>query len=241
RRAAVSSFGISGTNAHVILEEGAQEAFRDGGTTAGAQASGSAYAPWVLSGKEEATLMAQAAKLAAYVAEHSEEPLFDIGLSLATTRSAFEHRAVLVHRSLEEQLAGLQALASGERAAGVIRGTVSPGKLAFLFTGQGSQRLGMGRDLHAAFPAFATAFDTVADSLDKHLTTPLRTVIWDSEDSTLLDRTEYTQPALFAIEVALFRLLESWGVRPDFVAGHSIGELAAAHAAGVLSLEDAAT
>ncbi|WP_189879762.1 type I polyketide synthase, partial [Streptomyces viridiviolaceus] len=239
RRAGVSSFGISGTNAHVILEQ-APTAEQPEEPSGEAPLRSLPAVPWVVSGKTAQTLHAQAERLLGY-ANEADRSLLDTGYSLATTRAALEHRAVVLAAGLDEARAGLTALTTGETAANVVRGTTSTGATAFLFTGQGSQRLGMGRDLYAAFPAFATAFDTIADALDQHLTVPLRTVIWDSDDSTLLDRTEYTQPALFAIEVALFRLLESWGIRPDFVAGHSIGELAAAHTAGVLTLEDAAT
>ncbi len=124
--------------------------------------------------------------------------------------------------------------------AHLIRGTTTPaGKTVFVFPGQGSQTLGMGMGLHAGYPVFAEAFNTVVAELDRHLLRPLREVMW-GHDENLLNTTEFAQPALFAVEVALFRLLESWGVRPDFVMGHSIGELSAAHVAGVLSLENAA-
>ncbi|ETB29733.1 polyketide synthase, partial [Mycobacterium avium subsp. hominissuis 10-4249] len=131
-------------------------------------------------------------------------------------------------------------LSADDPAASIIRGVATPaGKTVFVFPGQGSQWLGMGRQLHAGYPVFAEAFDAVVAELDRHLLRPLRDVIW-GDDENVLNSTEFAQPALFAVEVALFRLLESWGVRPDFVMGHSIGELSAAHVAGVLSLQNAA-
>jgi polyketide synthase 12 len=137
-------------------------------------------------------------------------------------------------------LAGLDELARDDLGGSVIRGTATPaGKTVFVFPGQGSQSLGMGMGLHAGYPVFAEAFNTVVGELDRHLLRPLREVMW-GHDENLLNTTEFAQPALFAVEVALFRLLESWGLRPDFVMGHSIGELSAAHVAGVLSLENAA-
>jgi polyketide synthase 12 len=136
-------------------------------------------------------------------------------------------------------LAGLDELAA-DQPVSVIRGTAAPtGKTVFVFPGQGSQWLGMGMGLHAGYPVFAEAFDAVVAELDRHLLRPLREVMW-GHDENLLKTTEFAQPALFAVEVALFRLLEAWGVRPDFVMGHSLGELSAAHVAGVLSLENAA-
>nr|WP_317441277.1 type I polyketide synthase [Streptomyces collinus] len=230
RRAAVSSFGISGTNAHVIVEEP---------PAAEAVAATDDVAPvaWVLSGKTPQALTAYADQLRTHVAgagagaDARAEALrpVDVARTLAG-RARFEHRAVIVGSDHEELLRGLTGVA-----------TVSPvpGKLAFLFTGQGAQRLGMGRELAARFPMFASAFDEVVAALDAHLERPLREVLW-GEDADLVQRTGWAQPGLFAVEVALFRLLESAGLKPDFVAGHSIGELAAAHAAGALSLADAA-
>uniref|UniRef100_UPI003F9DB049 SDR family NAD(P)-dependent oxidoreductase n=1 Tax=Mycobacterium sp. TaxID=1785 RepID=UPI003F9DB049 len=154
-------------------------------------------------------------------------------------RSSFEHRAVVVGADRDRLLAGLDELA-GDEVVSVVRGTATPGsKTVFVFPGQGSQTLGMGRGLHAEYPVFAEAFDAVVAELDRHLLRPLREVMW-GHDENLLNTTEFAQPALFAVEVALFRLLESWGIHPDFVMGHSIGELSAAHVAGVLSLENAA-
>ena len=139
----------------------------------------------------------------------------------------------------DQLLTGLGELADGQPGASVITGTGLTGKTVFVFPGQGSQWLGMGMGLHATYPVFAEAFNTAVGELDRHLLRPLREVMW-GHDESLLNTTEFAQPALFAVEVALYRLLESWGVRPDFVMGHSVGELTAAHVAGALSLENAA-
>ncbi|MFI7344515.1 SDR family NAD(P)-dependent oxidoreductase, partial [Streptomyces sp. NPDC050085] len=230
RRAGVSSFGISGTNAHVILEQPDQPA-------AASPAPADGPLPWALSARTDEALHAQADRLLDLVTTDPNHSPTDIAHSLLTTRSHFDQRAVVVADDHETRLRALRALANGEPTSSVIRGSaLRPGGLAFLFTGQGAQRLGMGRELHATYPAFATAFDAILD----HFEPGLRDIIW-GDDAEQLARTEHTQPALFAIEVALFRLLESWGVTPDYLAGHSIGELAAAHCAGVLTLEDACT
>ncbi|MCX2953667.1 type I polyketide synthase [Lentzea sp. NEAU-D7] len=225
RRAGVSSFGISGTNAHVILEQAPEEPLPP------REVQAPAVVPYVLSGASPAAVRAQAAALLRSADEVPNEPV-DVALSLATTRAAMDHRAVVVGATPEELTAGLRAVAGGE--AGTVTGFATAGKLAVLFSGQGSQRIGMGRELHDAFPAFATAFDEVCEYLPG-----VREVVF-GDDAEVLNRTEFAQPALFAFEVALFRLVTSWGVVPDLLAGHSIGELAAAHVAGVLSLADAA-
>ncbi|MFE9780492.1 SDR family NAD(P)-dependent oxidoreductase [Streptomyces sp. NPDC005775] len=227
RRAGISSFGLSGTNAHVIVEEAPAEA------QAAVPAAGLPAVPWVVSAKSEEALAAQAERLLTVADDHAAE---DVGHSLATTRTAFPHRAVAVG----DRKAALAALAVGEEHPGLVRGVAAPtGRTAFLFTGQGAQRLGMGHELYAAFPVFAAAFDAVCAEVDAHLGRSLREVVW-GEDADALNATALAQPALFAFEVALFRLVEAWGVAPDVVVGHSIGELAAAHVAGVLSLADAA-
>ncbi|WKE67697.1 type I polyketide synthase [Streptomyces sp. WP-1] len=223
RRAAVSSFGVSGTNAHTIIEQAPAE---DAEPTAEPSADGPLA--WVLSAKSDAALRDQAARLLPLVREEARP--HDIGLSLATTRTAMRHRAAVVGENHAELLLALADLASGTPSSRVLLGRPAGGRTGFLFSGQGSQRLGMGRELYEAFPVFAVAYDEVCARLDAPL----------DVDSESLHRTGCTQPALFAVEVALFRLLESLGVRPDFVMGHSVGEIAAAHVAGALSLDDAA-
>ncbi|MCX4246643.1 type I polyketide synthase [Paraliomyxa miuraensis] len=237
RVAGVSSFGLSGTNAHIVLEEAPP-------TEPGPTAADRGAELFVLSGKTEAAVDAQAMRLHEHLRAHPLLAGSAVAHSLATTRAAFEHRLAIAARSREELLGALAEAASRRGAEGVVHGQVRPSKeaLAFLFTGQGSQTLGMGRGLHAAWPAFAEAFDRCAALFDAELDRPLREVIWaepGSHASTLLDRTGHAQPALFTLEYALYMLWRSWGIEPGFVAGHSIGELVAAHVAGVFSLEDA--
>jgi acyl transferase domain-containing protein len=220
RRGAVSSFGISGTNAHVIIEQ-AEPVVEEPGTEVPVVA-------WPVSADSADALAAQARRLV----DHDGD-LTDVGFSLATTRSTLDHRAVVVGSDPAELRAGLAALAAGEDAPNVVRDRRGTGRTAFLFTGQGAQRAGMGAVLAAKYPVFAGSLDAVCVKLGLD-----RAVL---DDADALARTGFTQPALFAFEVALYRLLESWGVRPDHLLGHSIGELAAAHVAGVLSLDDACT
>ncbi|MGW3124674.1 SDR family NAD(P)-dependent oxidoreductase, partial [Streptomyces sp. NPDC001107] len=240
RRAGVSSFGISGTNAHVILEEFTQEERTEAEPPSGAEPGGTVL--WPLSARSQAALHAQARKLLAHVnADPAARPA-DIGHALATTRAALNHRAVVVGDDRDRMLADLKALADGSPSSRTVRGTPVPGRTAFLFTGQGSQYAGMGRELHTRFPAFATALDEVFDAFGDRLGRPLRDVVFaepDSAEAALLDRTVFTQAGLFAFEVALFRLVETFGIRADRLAGHSVGEIAAAHAAGAISLADA--
>ncbi|WP_370127376.1 type I polyketide synthase [Streptacidiphilus sp. EB103A] len=233
RRAGVSAFGVSGTNAHVILQQPVQD------VSLPVEVATGGAVPWVVSARSRDGLTAQAGRLLALVAEQGELDPRDVGRSLVTTRSVFEHRAVVVGGDRAELLSGLEALAAGKFSPSVATGAAGfEGRTAFLFAGQGSQRLHMGRELYDAFGVFADAFDAVCARVDGELERPLREVIF-GDDAELLNTTAFAQPALFAVEVALFRLVESWGVRPDFLVGHSVGELAAAHVAGVLSLEDA--
>ncbi|MFE9767965.1 type I polyketide synthase, partial [Streptomyces sp. NPDC005808] len=238
RRAAVSSFGISGTNAHVIIEEVPAEA--GVADEAGRPAdSPTPVVPWVLSAKTRSALAAQAQALHTSLLSRPETDARDVAFSLATSRSALEYRAAVVGGDRAALIEGVKALAERGMEEDALVGRALPGsQVGFLFSGQGSQRAEMGRDLYEAYPVFADAFDAVCAELDRHLDHPVKEIVFGG--SELIDQTVYTQAGLFAIEVALFRLLEHWGVTPDYLLGHSIGELAAAHVAGVWSLQDAA-
>ncbi|AZQ39029.1 SDR family NAD(P)-dependent oxidoreductase [Streptomyces cyaneochromogenes] len=269
RRAAISSFGIGGTNAHVIIEEpsdidsgvsdidngveggvgfGAGEGAREGaGVGVGRGSAQPArpwpVVPWLVSGSDEAGLRAHAGRLAAALADATDETALDIAYSLATTRTPLPRRAAVLATGAEGLIAGLRDLADGADSPAfgpaLHRSTArARPRVALLCAGQGAQRPGMGRELAAAFPVFDAAFTELCEAFTPWLDRPLREVI-DAPDGALLERTDYAQPALFAFEVALHTLLSAWGVRPDFLVGHSVGELAAAHVAGVFSRADA--
>jgi acyl transferase domain-containing protein/acyl-CoA synthetase (AMP-forming)/AMP-acid ligase II/acyl carrier protein len=232
RRAGVSSFGISGTNAHLILEEAGLE------PTCESEPAGDGPVPWVLSARGEPALLAQARRLAEHAAAHPESTARDIAYALAATRAVHDHRAYVVGSDRDELIAAVAAFGRGESSATLVPERTGHRRTAFVFTGQGSQRPGMGRGLAAAFPVFAAALEEVCAAFEPLLDRPLTSVMW-GDDAERLNATEYAQPALFAYELALYRLLASWCVVPDHLVGHSIGEIAAAHVAGVFSLPDA--
>ncbi|MCB5170410.1 acyltransferase domain-containing protein, partial [Streptomyces bambusae] len=237
--AGVSSFGMGGTNCHLVLSDWRPE------ETAGERPAAAAGLPVLLSGRSEAALRAQAGRLLTHLDARPDLPLDRLVHALATTRTHFVHRAAVLADDPEALRTALRALADGAPGGTVQTGKSVPGAVtAFLFTGQGSQHPGMGRELYVSQPVFARALDEVWALLDPELDRPLRAVMFaedGSADAALLHRTAYTQPAVFAFEVALHRLLVHWGVAPALVLGHSVGEIAAAHAAGVLSLADACT
>ena len=287
RRAGISSFGISGTNVHIIVEEASQPgdmpvagdgdgALSEVGEPAeGATGSGSGdssapavtagagsdqpaglpvLAPgvvaWVVSGRTASALRTQAGRLAAYIAAGPDLDPMDVGWSLVTTRSAFEHRAVVTGTGREQLLAGLAAVAADLPAAGVVTGTAvkvtgaagagGAGQTVFVFPGQGGQWAGMGRDLAACSPVFAARLAECGRALAPHVDWSLEEVLAGTEGAPGLDQVDVVQPALWAVMVSLAAVWEASGVTPDAVAGHSQGEIAAACVAGILSLEDAA-
>ncbi|MEW1614488.1 type I polyketide synthase, partial [Streptomyces sp. NPDC088744] len=243
RRAGVSSFGFGGTNAHVIVEEPPAGAEAETGTTAAdtgttAPDTGTVRpagaVPWLLSGKTPQALTEQARRLLTHLEAHPDHTPLDTAYSLATTRTALDHRTTITGTTREELLTKLTKLTELTKPTepteltkpteptGTPSTTSTPttGKLAFLFTGQGAQRINMGNELAATYPAFDHHLTTICAHFDPHLEQPLRHTITTGNK---LNDTQYTQPALFAIEVALYRLLQTWGITPDYLAGHSIG------------------
>ncbi|MBT2212472.1 type I polyketide synthase [Actinomadura sp. NEAU-AAG7] len=237
RRAGVSSFGVSGTNAHVIIEQApATEPVEE---AAESEAPGATPVPWVIAAQDDEALRAQARRLRSFLADRPDLEPADIGFSLATSRAVLDRRAVVLATSRDRGLAQLEALADGASESDAVLGGAVPGRIAFVFSGQGSQRPGMGHDLYTTYPAFARTLDDIAHHLDPHLDHPIQDVMFDP-DPTRLNHTTYTQPALFAYQTALTHLLAHWGIHPHLLIGHSIGELTTAHIAGILTLPDAA-
>jgi acyl transferase domain-containing protein/D-arabinose 1-dehydrogenase-like Zn-dependent alcohol dehydrogenase/NADP-dependent 3-hydroxy acid dehydrogenase YdfG/acyl carrier protein len=236
RRAGVSSYGISGTNAHVIIEEAPPQAVAKVEPTRRPRPNH--LVSWSISAKSSAALQQQATRLHEYVSKRDIAQPDQIAAKLATARTRFDRRATVLGRDLAELTEGLRAVSEGSEHPLVVRGSASAGKLAFLFTGQGSQYPGMGRGLYRHYEPFAAELDSVAAEFAKHLSVPLTDFMFAEAPGPLKD-TRYAQPAIFAFEVALYRLWLSLGAKPLYLAGHSIGEISAAHVAGVLSLADA--
>ncbi|HEY2239651.1 MAG TPA: SDR family NAD(P)-dependent oxidoreductase, partial [Streptosporangiaceae bacterium] len=247
RRAGVSSFGISGTNVHVILEEA------PGGGTAPSRAAGAGdtaaavLAPgtraWLVSARTAPGLAGQAGRLSDHLAARPELAPADVGWSLAVTRSAFEHRAVITGAGRDDLLAGLAALAQEQPAGNVVTGTVpaaGPGRVVFVFPGQGSQWTGMGRELAEVSPMFAARLAECGQALAPFVDWSLEEVLAGAPGTPGLESAAVVQPVLWAIMVSLAAVWQAAGVSPDAVVGHSQGEIAAACVAGILSLQDAA-
>ncbi|MFE1290924.1 type I polyketide synthase [Streptomyces sp. NPDC058751] len=244
RRAGVSSIGMGGTNAHVLLEQAPALPAEPPAARAGVTpAVVSGAVPWVLSARSEQALRQQAARLHELVSADASLSAAEIGHSLVATRSSFEHRAVVLADDREEALAGLDLVAAGGAAARAVRGTATTatGPVVFVFPGQGSQWLGMGKQLYAESEVFARAIDACAKALEPWLDWSLVDLVTGAESAPSLERGDaVVQPALFAMMVSLAELWRSLGVVPDVVVGHSQGEIAAACAAGALCLQDAA-
>ncbi|MEV2250879.1 SDR family NAD(P)-dependent oxidoreductase [Streptomyces sp. NPDC050147] len=260
RRAGVSSFGVSGTNAHVVLEEGEEalahpEAPEDGSDKSGPK-SGPEIGPvaWTVSGESEGGLRGQVERLRSWMSERPDADVAEVARGLAG-RAELRHRLAVVGAGREQLLDALDAFSAGglagDASSGVASGRVRTGsKVAFLLSGQGAQRPGMGGELYEAFPVFAQALDAVCEPLDREVGRSVRELMLASHDleeppkgagasERELDRTVYAQPSLFAFEVALCELMRSWGVVPEALLGHSVGELTAAYVSGMLSLPDA--
>ncbi|MFG2895403.1 SDR family NAD(P)-dependent oxidoreductase, partial [Streptomyces sp. NPDC048248] len=259
RRAGVSSFGISGTNAHIILEQAPEEpaaspaevggsahsTVDDAGTPEPEGPGSSSALPgpllWTISGRTEEALQAQAERLGEHLAAHPDAGLADVGYSLATTRTAFGHRAAVVADDREGFLQGITALANGGTAPNLVQAASGDARnAALVFPGQGSQWLGMAQELWQDSPVFAAQLRACADALRPFLDWSLLDVLLGEPDAPSLDRIDVIQPALFSVMVSLAAVWQSYGIKPAAVIGHSQGEIAGAYVAGGLTLEDAA-
>ncbi|HEY1973791.1 MAG TPA: acyltransferase domain-containing protein, partial [Pseudonocardia sp.] len=244
RRAGISSFGISGTNAHLILQEppaASVPAPLPPPEPAVIARAATPAAAWLVSAQTPRGLAAQAERLITRVGDDPELDPADVGWSLATTRSTFEHRGVVLGDTRDELVRGLRALADGHPAVGLITGgAATPDPTVFVFPGQGGQWVGMGRELAASSPVFAARLAECERALSPHVTWSLRDVLAGAEGAPGLDRVDVVQPVLWAVMVSLAAVWQAAGVRPDAVVGHSQGEIAAAVIAGILTLDDAA-
>ena len=231
RLAGVSSFGASGTNAHILLEEAPLS-----------ESISPIEIPWqllTLSAKSETALRELAGKYEQYLTDNLDRAWSDICFTSNTKRSHFQHRLCLLAKSSGDALQQLADFKQGLEPIGISTGSKTDiDKIAFLFTGQGSQYVDMGKELYDTQPTFRDALNRCADILEPYLDKPLLEVLYPPVPQSPIDRTAYTQPAIFAIEYALYCLWQSWGIKPDVVMGHSVGEYVAATVAGVFSLED---
>jgi acyl transferase domain-containing protein/NADPH:quinone reductase-like Zn-dependent oxidoreductase/acyl carrier protein len=236
RRAGVSAFGISGTNAHVILEQASPES-----ATAKPARDRPPVTPWVLSAKSATALAAQAARLRRFVEQNPDVDPLDVAYSLVTTRALFDHRAVAVGADRDELLSGLAAIASGAAAPNVVTAkAAAAGGTVFVFPGQGSQWPHMAVDLLDSAPAFADQMRLCDAAFAEFVDWSLLEVVRGGDDCPSPDRVDVVQPVLFAVMVSLAAQWRALGIHPDAVLGHSQGEIAAAYVAGALSLRDAA-
>ncbi|MEU7109535.1 type I polyketide synthase [Streptomyces sp. NPDC046215] len=243
RRAGVSAFGVSGTNAHVILEEAPVE----DAVAVDLEEQPVLPLPWPVSAKSDGALRAQAGQLREFLTGHPDVPLTDVGFSLASGRSVFDHRAVVLAGDRDGFLDGLSALAAGEEHPSVIQGTstststsTSAGGTVFVFPGQGGQWAGMGLRLLESSAVFAASMRECGQALAPHTGWDLDDMLSRPQDDPVWEQAGVVQPLLFAVMVSLARLWSSYGITPDAVIGHSQGEIAAAHVCGALTLPDAA-
>ncbi|MGC4984763.1 type I polyketide synthase [Streptomyces sp. DT193] len=238
RRAGVSAFGVSGTNAHVILEQAPPEDDEDDEDHLPYCHGG--LVPWALSARSAQALRAQARSLHDFAAAHPDPDLLDTGWSLVSGRTAFEHRAVVLGHDRDELLTALDALSQGKDSAALVRGTAADEAdgPVYLFPGQGSPWAGAARQLYDTHPAFARSLDEICARFDAHLPYQLKPVLLADEPEGR-ERTDIAQPALFTLQVSLYRLLTHYAPEPARLIGHSVGEIAAAHVSGVLDLDTA--